>query len=124
MKNTPPTSSLSLDELLDRYVEIGLAQDDAVFDDRVHTFNRLFDEQIGITDELRTRAGDQRRLLKRFYDHPSLQVRLNAANATLALFPEEARRVIEEIAKLKPNPHAGNAGMTLWAIDNGISNPS
>jgi Domain of unknown function (DUF2019) len=39
-----------------RYVEIGAAQDDALFNDAYSKFNRLFDQLLKIDEELRSRG--------------------------------------------------------------------
>jgi hypothetical protein len=58
------------------------------------------------------------------YDHPNAQVRLKAATATLGVVPEAARALIEDIASSRKFPQAGDAGMTLDALDRGIFQPS
>jgi hypothetical protein len=44
--------------------------------------------------------------------------------ATLALAPEVARRALEALAASREYPQAGDAGMTLDALDDGIFKPS
>jgi hypothetical protein len=51
------------------------------------------------------------------------QTRLNAAKATLSLAPKAARQQIEHIAASGHFPQAGDAGMCLWTLDQGIFNP-
>jgi hypothetical protein len=111
------------EDLLRRYVEIGIEQDDAILDDDNARYNRLFKEMVSIEQELKSRDGDQRRLLMRFYDHPNWQVRLNAAKETLAIAPQEARRQLEQIASTKHFPQAGDAGMSIVFLDKGIFKP-
>jgi hypothetical protein len=111
------------DELLRRYVEIGVEQDDAMLEDDNRRYNRLFKEKIAIDAELRSREGDQRRLLMRFYDHPNWQVRLNAAYATLAVAPIEARRQFEQIAASNHYPQAADARSCLGSLDDGTFKP-
>nr|WP_256477691.1 DUF2019 domain-containing protein [Aurantimonas marianensis] len=55
------------------------------------TINRLVRRRFAVENELKARTGDQRRQLSHYYDHPNIQVQLNAATATLALFPTQAR---------------------------------
>lgn len=73
--------------------------------------------------ELRARGVNARRVLMRLYKHPNLQVRLNAAKCTLGIEPVVARQVIQAIADSKLYPQAGDAGMCLWALDDGIFKP-
>src|SRR5262245_18073635 len=114
---------LSVDALLQRFVEVGRSQDKALLRDEVGRFNRLFYKMQVIVEELKSREGDQRRALSMLYDHPNLQVRLAAATNSLALMPEEARRVIQTIAEPQRYPQAGDAGMPIWTLDEGIFKP-
>jgi hypothetical protein len=77
-----------------------------------------------VKGELKARAGDERRALLRLYDHPNAQVRLKAVKATLAVAPERARRMLEIIAESREYPQAGDAGMTIDALDQGIFRPT
>ena len=114
---------LDTETLLSRYVEIGVAQDDAIDRRQNGRFRRLFRDMTGIEDALKERAGDQRRLFARLYDHPNMQVRLNAAKAMLALAPAEARAQLERIRASHHFPQAGDAGMAIRALDEGIFKP-
>jgi Domain of unknown function (DUF2019) len=82
-----------------------------------------FDEMVAIEDELKTRDGDQRRELLSLYNHPNAQVRLNAIKATLAVAPEIARQALQAIADSREYPQAGDAGMSLWNLEQGIFEP-
>jgi ParB-like chromosome segregation protein Spo0J len=115
---------LSVDELVDHFVEIGLAQDKADLYGEIAKFNRLFEQMQDVVQELRSRAGDQRRALLALYDHPNLQVRLKAVKNSLALAPGEGRRVLQAIRESRDYPYAGEAGMTLRALDEGIFKPT
>jgi Domain of unknown function (DUF2019) len=79
---------------------------------------------VAIEDELKARAGDQRRELLSLYSHPNAQVRLNAIKATLAVAPELARRALQAIADSREYPQAGDAGMSLWNLERGIFKPT
>jgi hypothetical protein len=65
---------MSVDQLIERFVEIGMAQDEALLDDDIAKFNRLFDRMQDVVRELKTRKGDQRRALISLYTHPNMQV--------------------------------------------------
>jgi hypothetical protein len=112
---------LSDQQLVARFAEVGISQDQALLSMEISRFNKLFDEMVRIQEVLRTRAGDQRRLLLPLYSHSNMQVRLNAAKATWGVDQQAARAQLEAIAASKHNPQAGDAGMALWAIDEGIS---
>ena len=115
--------SMTDEQLVERFVAIGLEQDQAVLYDDIPDFNRLFDLKQAVVEELRRRPGDRRRLLLELYDHENWQVRLNAVKNSLALAPEEGRRLLQAMADSMKQPYAGNAGMTLWTLDEGIFKP-
>lgn len=117
---TKQVKNMSLEELLSSFVEIGIAQGEAAEEFRTAAYNRLFDRKSKILDELRRRGNDERRILIALYEHPNIQVRLNAAKSTYALNTVGARAVIQSIADSKISPWAGSAGMTLWSLDEGI----
>lgn len=81
--------------------------------------NRAERERFVVEDELKSRDGDARRLLVRFCEHQNIQVQCNAASTTLALFPTEARRKLEEIRNGRLGATSLEAGMRLRAIDTG-----
>ena len=97
-------SDLTVEQLVARFVEIGLAQDKALLYDEIGKFNRFFDQKQGVVDELKSWSGDQRHALLALYDHPNLQVRLNAVKNSLALAPEEGRRALQAMADLRRYP--------------------
>ncbi len=123
MKNAA-LNSLTTEQLVTRFAEIGVEQDDALLRDQISRFNRLFDSKTLILTELGSRSGDQRRALLKLFDHPNLQVQLNAAKATLALDPVAARHKLEEISEMKWAPQGGDAGMSLWNLDRGVFKPT
>ncbi len=88
-------------QLVDRFVEISLAQDLALLRREISKFNRLFDQKTAILNELKIRGGDQRRLLLQLFLHANAQVRLNAAKATLAVAPVAARNQLQTLARFQ-----------------------
>lgn len=116
--------AMTVDQLVERFVEIGLDQDRALLENDVEEFNRLFDKMQVVNQELKSRAGDQRRALLSLYGHPNLQVRLKAAKTTLAIAPLAARDVLEAIKDSKIQPQALDAGMSLRNLDQGIYKPT
>ncbi len=98
---------MTADQLLECLIEIGLAQDGAQLDDNYSRFNRLYDQMRDVDRELRARGFEARLLLLQLYDHPNIQVRLNAAALTLGVAPVEARQALEAIAVSKHYPQAG-----------------
>jgi hypothetical protein len=114
---------LNVAELVDRFAAICVEQNKALFGGEIAKFNRLYDKMAAIRDELKIRPGDQRSALLALFDHPDIQVRLQAARATLAVAPQELRRMIEAIAASHRQPQAGDAGMSLWNLDRGVFVP-
>ncbi|MGH6856723.1 MAG: DUF2019 domain-containing protein [Methylocella sp.] len=116
-------ADMTVDQLVDRFAEIGIAQYPAVMGGATREFKRLFDQMNAVDLELRARGQDARLALLRLYDHPNIQVRLEAAKWTLGIAPEAARKVIQTISDSKRYPQAGDAGMALWTLDEGIFKP-
>lgn len=123
MKRTE-LGGLSVDELVEQFTEIGIAQSEALLGDEIERFNRLFRELRRVNAELKRRPGDARRVLTRLYGHRNIHVWLNAAKETLAIAPEEARRQLHAIKDSRRFPQAGDAGMALWTLDEGIYRPT
>jgi hypothetical protein len=115
---------MSVESLVERYAAIGIAQYEAELDDNTPKFNRLVDDLIAVEAELKARTGDQRAALMNLYDHPNMQVRLNAAQATLAVAPEAARALLLAIRESRWMPQALHAGMSLWNLENGVYRPT
>jgi hypothetical protein len=115
---------LSVQDLLARFAQICIAQDEALLANEIARFNRLFGAMLEIVNELKLRPGDQRRELLQLYGHPNMQVRLKAAKNSLAVAPKAARRLIEEIKDSNWLPQSGEAGMTLQNLDDGIFKPT
>jgi len=115
---------LTVEQLVERFVAIGFAQEQADLYDDIGEFNRLFKKMQEVGGELRSREGDQRSALLTLYDHPNLQVRLKAVKNSLALAPQEGRRVLQAIADSQRQPQAGEAGMSLDNLDEGIFKPT
>jgi hypothetical protein len=115
---------MSADELVNLFCDYGLQQDDAMLGGEQAKVNRLVWKLKDIADELKSREGDQRSALLSLYGHPNAQVRVNAIKATLAVAPEQARQALEVLANSKEFPAAGEAGMSIVALDRGIFKPT
>ena len=109
----------SVQELVARFVSIGLAQYEALYVADTNKFNRLYREMEDVRNELKRREGDQRRALLSLLDHPNLQVRMKAANTLLEILPILARKALENVRDSGIFPQAMDAGMTLSALENG-----
>jgi hypothetical protein len=123
MKQSDLAKMSSMD-LVKRFAQIVVAQDVALLGGERSKFNRLFQQMMDVTNELKVREGDQRRLLMELYNYPNMQVRVQAAKLTLAVAPVAARQQIEAIAETHWMPQAGDAGMSLSNLDPGIFKPT
>jgi len=115
---------MTVAQLVERFTALALAQNHALFEDEIAKFNQLFDQMSAVTEELKSRPGDQRLALLDLFNHVNIHVRLKAAKATMAVSPARARKTLEEIAASKEYPQAGDAGMSLINLDRGIWEPS
>ncbi|ACF00620.1 conserved hypothetical protein [Rhodopseudomonas palustris TIE-1] len=114
---------MATSDLVALFAKIVVGQDDALLGNQIARFNRLFGVMIEISEELKSRDGDQRTTLLSLFEYPNMQVRLQAAKLTLAVAPVEARQQLEAIACSKWFPQAGDAGMCLDLLDNGTFKP-
>ncbi len=119
MRRAPIPGEMTLQQIIDEYILIGEKQYDAALHDRLAQHKRLYDRKVALEGFLRRRGGDSRGVLRTLYVHPNMQVRFNAGVATLAVYPEEARAVLEGIYRSGWQPQALDAGMILWSIDRG-----
>jgi enoyl reductase-like protein len=123
-KKPDKLQDMTVEQLVERFVAIALDQDKALFRREHAKFNRLFDQMEAVESELKARDGDQRRVLLNLYNHLNTQVRVKAVKATLAVAPEAALRRLKEIAESRQYPQAGEAGMSLFNLEQGIFKPS
>ena len=96
-----------------------LAKNEALETDQDARYKRLYWKLDAVQQELRARAGDQRRALAELYDHPNPQVRFDAAIATLVMVPDRARAALRMIINRDEFPQAADAGLTLDDLDEG-----
>ena len=104
-------------QLVDRFAEICVAQNEALLEGALPEFSRLFRQMRAVVEELESRPGDQRTALLPLYKHPNVQVRLKAAKNTLAVAPDAARNALQTIADSGEYPQASEAGMSLWNLE-------
>ena len=114
---------LTINELVGRFVDLGIAQDKAELYGEISKYNRLFKEMTAVDEGLRARGREARLALLTLYDHPNMQVRVKAAIKTLGVAPEAARKVLEAIRASKWQPQAMDAGMILRGLDDGEYKP-
>ena len=73
--------NLTVDQLVDRFAEFGIAQDDALWDGKYAKFNGLFDQMMDVNSQLQSHSPEARLALTRLFDHRNIQVRLQAARS-------------------------------------------
>jgi UTP-glucose-1-phosphate uridylyltransferase len=115
--------TMTIYQLVDRFAEIGIAQDQALLYDEYGKFNRLFGQMTDVDNELRARGKEARLSLMNLYNHANIQVRLQAAKWSIGVALVEARKVIQTISESGWMPQAGEAGMTLENLDDGTFKP-
>jgi len=119
-----PLDRMNVDQLVERFYSIAIEQDKALRSDKIAKYNRLFGDLRVIVDELKGRAGDQRRALVNFLKDENPQVRLKAAIATLALTPDASRLTLQRISDLNEYPQAPFARGILMGLDDGSYTPT
>ena len=98
---------------------IALSQYDAELRDEHVKYSRLYQRMEEVRGELKRRPGDARRELVAFFQHPNAQVRLKAAISCLAIFPDQARRVLQDLFDGGWFPQAAEAKGILMSMDAG-----
>ncbi|WP_332119352.1 DUF2019 domain-containing protein [Azorhizobium caulinodans] len=104
---------------VDRSMEMKRADDN--MDD--NAYNTADKKVRDIESELKQRPGDGRHALLPLLAHPNIQVRLNAALATLALSPE-AEAALRGIAPLGSSSQPFTARRMLAALERGTYKPT
>lgn len=122
--NEQALETATVDELVERFVSLCIAQDRELSRGDVPALNRLFDRIEAVKAELKSRPGDQRHALIPLYNHANMQVRLSAAKATLAIAPQAARQTLEDIKASDWLDQSAEASGSLWALDQGIFKPT
>jgi hypothetical protein len=114
---------MTIDQLVEHFVTIGLAQQKAIDLDDHANFRRLYSEMEDIRRELKIRSGDQRRALLPLLNHSSPQVRLKAAITTLSIAPQASRQTLQLIWDRNEFPQAADAFGMIRALDKGTYVP-
>ncbi|MHB8885806.1 MAG: DUF2019 domain-containing protein [Methylovirgula sp.] len=121
--NDPSLQSMSTDALVDLFAQNGIEQDYVIFREQVSEYKKVFGKMHAIDAELKRRGLHARLALTRLFEHPNMQVRLQAAKCTLAVAPARARHVIEAIARSSRMPQAADARGTIYNLDTGFMKP-
>ncbi len=123
MKNVD-LRTLTTEELISRFAEIAIGQDQALLYDRIARYKKLYSQMDAVDNELRARGIQARRALISLYDHPNPQVRLKAAIRSLGVAPVEARTVLYAIQRAMEQPYALDAGMIIRGLEDGSFVPT
>ena len=115
----PSLQSQSVAELIAAYERIGIEQYDAIEDDKISLYNKIYKLQRDIMNELIFRGFDARAQITKFLDHPNIQVRVYAAIDSLVVAPEAARAVLQEIRLSRIAPQCIDAGFIIIGLDDG-----
>ena len=115
---------MTVSQLVERFTEDALKQFKAELYDETARYNQLTREMIEIEQQLKNRPGDQRSALVPLFAHPNPQVRLMAAEMTLAVAPAAARQTLQELWDRKEFPQAAYAMGTLRALERGDRKPT
>ena len=110
---------LTDDHLVAQFLQIGLDQYEALLKYNIRKHNTLYDAMVDVKNELKRRQGDQRRALLPLLEHPNVHVKMKAASALLAIYPELAKRALASVRDSRILPQAADASMMLDALDNG-----
>jgi hypothetical protein len=103
--------SMTVTQLVGRFSELALEQDHAQLFGKIKLYNRIYDDLVAVKNELAARPGDQRSALMSLYSHPNAQVRLKAAQWSLAVARAPAQQVLQEISSvtsIRKPPTPGN----------------
>ena len=114
-----PVSDMSQEQLVEQVIAVAVEQAKAEFWDDTPAYNRLFKKMEKIEQELKSRAGDGRHALIALLDDENSYIRLKAAFATLALSPEAARAVLEQLSIRNRPPGATQARSMLRSLEIG-----
>lgn len=126
-------SSLSNEELADRFVNLSRQQGKALESENTTKYNKLFAELHLVGEELRARGDEARKVLvpllvapvqEPAWSYQAAQVRFNAAVHLKAVVPELARSALEDLASKGPRKYRGMAGMSLSFDEQGVSRPT
>lgn len=108
---------MTVEQLVEQFTEIALAQDEALLMDEIGKYNRLYDQMDLLKRELKDRYGDGRSSLLALLKHKNAQVRLKAAIATLSIDLEAARQTLQSISDKNEYPQAMEARGMIDALD-------
>lgn len=96
--------NVSVDEILQRFIELSLTQHEALLYLEARPYNRAYMKIKKLVEELEARPGDQRHALIELFDHDNPQVRLNAAKHAHPIYPDKAIQIVQSIIDARALP--------------------
>jgi len=123
MKKRINLSTISEEDLVDRFIISAQNMGMAVLDSEVREANRMYHHLRAIDLELRSRGKDERLKLEPLLNHKNRFVKYYAAQKLLGLLPDRARAILEWNHKYGFDALAGDAGMMLHHLDTGFYKP-
>ena len=118
MISVQPSDAL-VKNLVAQFIEIGIAQYDAIYVIDNAKYNRFYKKMERIREELKGMPGDQRGALLPLLSHSNVQVCLATARSLLALYPDLARNALESIRESGIEPQDGEAATAIRRFDEG-----
>lgn len=116
--------NLTTDELITLFVSLSERQYPLTLNDEVKLATLLVRQQDEIGKELRRRGVEARLELTKLFDHPNIQVRMNAAKRSLGIARDPALNVLRQITKEDFGAFRLSAGMTIALVEDGTINPT
>lgn len=120
----PLLAEMLTPQLVQKFIDLALAQFKAELYGEISVYNRLYRQIVAIEQELKMRPGDERVALVPLFSHANPQVRLMAAQSTLAVAPVESRQTLQVLWDRKEFPQAAYAMGTLRALERGDRKPT
>lgn len=115
---------MTVPQLVERFTVLCVGQFQAELRSEIAKENRLIRQTIAVAEELKSRTGDQRIALVSLLAHSNPQVRMMAAQFTLAVAPAAARQALQDLSDRNIYPQAAYARGTLMALDSGERKPT
>ncbi|GGF01301.1 hypothetical protein GCM10011611_03560 [Aliidongia dinghuensis] len=115
---------MTVDELVSLFASLGERQYPLTLNDEVKSANHLIRQQNEISKELRRRGIAARLELTKLFNHPNIQVRMNAAKWSIGIAREPALNVLRQITKEDFGAFRLSAGMTVALVEDGTINPT
>ena len=115
---------LTVDELVSFFASLSEQQYPLTLNDEVKSATRLIRQQNEISKELRRRGIEARLELTKLFDHPNIQVRMNATKWSIGVARESALKVLRQITKEDLGAFRLSAGMTVALVEDGTITPT